>query len=395
MAHACPYCHVAAPDAAPVCPRCGAPQPVAQATAASPGEGWGRWIDPMEGAFAVMLPRGWAAMGGTFRGGPYGLPEGRFEARGDREGNLRVRIGGQAWQFQDLGMQAPGFGMLGGLMQMFGGMTAAMGGGDALPWHDAAAFAERWLLPRVRQHLPDASIQQMQPRPDVETLVRQKLAMDAAARGLGGYEVDGTVVDALMGYSEGGVRFLERLRVQTSRLRAGAMSWMTSTMPMTLWFAEIAFAYRAPDAGFAEAEPTLRAIAESLQRNPAWEAAQLTADNARALASQQQNMMRQRQISQTLSETSDIVSSGYWSREQIHQQHEAGRQAMGAPVQDWSHAWSNAMLGWEDRVDDTGTPYSVTAGHDRMWRDNAGNVITGDALTNPDPTWHELKKPGE
>ena len=66
MAHACPYCHVAAPDAAPLCPQCGAPQPVQASSPEQPGSGWGRWIDPMEGAFAVMLPQGWAAQGGTF-----------------------------------------------------------------------------------------------------------------------------------------------------------------------------------------------------------------------------------------------------------------------------------------------------------------------------------------
>jgi len=398
MAHQCPYCKVAAPDDAPVCPQCGAPQPVIPRAPGGPGNGWGRWIDPTEGAFAVMLPAGWAAQGGVFRGGPYGLPECRFEARGDRDGQARVLIGGQTWQFQDMGMPAAGMGgMLGGLMQMFGGgMAAMMGGGQALPWQDAATFTTSWLLPQIQQMRPDVSIVSIDPRPDVEAFNRQKLQMDASARGMGGYEVDATVVEAALAYSEQGTRFRERLRVQTTRLRAGAMSWMTGAMPMTMWFGEVAFTYRAPEPAFDEAEATLRAIAESIQRNPAWEAAQLNADNQRALASQQQNMARQRQISQTLSETSDIVSSGYWSRQQIHEQHAAGRQAMGAAGgQDWSQAWSNATLGWEDRVDENGNRYSIQAGHERVWRDNQGNIITGNSLTNPDPTWHELKKPGE
>lgn len=389
MAHACPYCRVATPDDAPVCRQCGAPQPVP--SPGQSGRAWVRWVDPMEGAFAVLVPPGWAAQGGTFRNAPYGLPEGRFEAWGNREGTLRVRIGGQTWQFQDAGMPTPGF--MGGLMQMFGGM-APPGGAESLPWCDAGIFANTWLLPRLRQSLPDASAQHMAARPDVEAAVRQKLVMDVAARGLAGYDVDCSVVEVLLGYTEGGTRFLERLRVQTSRVRVATGNWMAGMMPPAPWFAEVAFAYRAADGAFAEAEPTLRAIAESVQKNPAWEAAQLNADNARAFASQQQNMARQRQIGQTLADTSDIVSSGYWSRQQIHDQHEAGRQAMGAPSgNEWAQNWSNATLGWEDRVDEAGNRYAVEAGHERMWRDNQGNVITGDALTNPDPTWHELKKP--
>jgi hypothetical protein len=136
------------------------------------------------------------------------------------------------------------------------------------------------------------------------------------------------------------------------------------------------------------------AVLASVQRNPAWEAAQLNADKTRALASQQQNMMRQRQISQTLCETIDIVSSGYWSRQQIHEQHEAGRQATaGASRGDRAQAWSDAMPGWEDRGDDEGSRFSVEAGHERVWRDNEGNLISGTAPTNPEPTGHELRKP--
>jgi hypothetical protein len=360
-----------------------------------PGNGWGRWIDPMEGAFAVLLPVTWGVQGGTYRVPPHGLPEHRFEARGDRDGLLRVRFGGQAWQFQDApGMPAMG-GMLGGLMQMFGGMTG-MPGVEALPYCDAASFASSWLLPRAKQNLPDVTIERVEPRPDVEAIARQKVGMDAAARGLGGYQVDSSAVDVRARYTENGTSFAEILRVLTTRLRAPAMGWMTGTMPPTIWFGEIAFSFRAPHDRFAESEATLRAIAESMQRNPAWEAQQVQSDNARALAMQQQNMMRQRQISQTLSETSDIVSNGYWSRQQIHQEHEAGRQAMGsAPGGDWAHEWSNAMLGWEDRYDEAGNHFQVSAGHERLWRDNQNNVVVGNALTNPDPTWHELKKPGE
>jgi hypothetical protein len=349
----------------------------------------------MEGAFAVLLPVTWGVQGGTYRVPPYGLPEHRFEARGDRDGLLRVRFGGQAWQFQDAPQMPAMGGMFGGLMQMVGGMPG-MPGVQSLPFCDAANFTSSWILPQARKGMPDVTIEHVEHKPDVEAMARQKVGMDAAARGMGGYQVDCSAADLRARYTENGTSFTEVLRVLTTRLRSGAMGWMTGMMPPTIWFGEIAFSFRAPCDRFAESETTLRAIAESMQRNPAWEMQQVQSDNARAMAMAQQNMARQRQISRTLSETSDIVSSGYWSREQIHQEHEAGRQATNsAPGGDWAHEWSNAMLGWEDRSDENGNHYQVSAGHERLWRDNQGNVYAGNQLTNPDPTWHELKKPGE
>ena len=343
-----------------------------------------------------MLPPGWTAQGATVRVPPSGLPDCRFEGRGDRDGNLRVTMGGMTWPFQDTGVPTGGGGFFGGIMNMLGGMATMGAAGEALPWQNAATFAQSWLFPRVHQAVPTAAIQRIDPRPDVEAMLLPKLAADAANRGMGGLQPELSVVEVLLRFTERGTTFLERSRVQTTRLKSGPMAWMTSMMPMTMWFGEVAFSYRAPQAQFAEAEATLRRIAESMRKNPAWEAAQLNADNARALAGQQQNMARQRQVSQTLSETSDVVSGAYWSKRQIEAQHHDARRAMdGAGGDTWQENWSNATLGWENRVDDNGNRYTVSAGHERLWRDNAGNLITGNGLTNPDPTWHELKKPGD
>lgn len=375
MPQACPCCGVAAPEGARLCPQCAAPLPVAPA---GPGP---RWVDPTEGAFSVALPRGWAAQGGILRTPPHGLPEVRFEARGDAEGQRRVRIGGQAWQFQD----TPAGGMFGGLMQVFGGLAGA--GQEALPWCHARDFAQGWLLPRIAQGLSGLAVAAVQDRPDAAAGLLPRLNADAAARGLWG-QPELTVAEVLLRYAEAGTAFLELLRVQTVRLVQGGMGWG----PPPTWFGEVAFAFRAPEAAWAASEGTLRGIAESLEKNPAWQAAQLHADNARALASQQQDMARRQQISRTLSETSDIVASAHWSSQAIHDQHAAGRQATGG--QDWAQAWSDATLGWEERVGPDGQRWKVEAGHERLWRDAQGNLISGTALTNPDPTWQELKRPG-
>jgi hypothetical protein len=88
-------------------------------------------------------------------------------------------------------------------------------------------------------------------------------------------------------------------------------------------------------------------------------------------------MRRQREISRTLSETSDIITQGYWDRQKI--------------TAHLSHDWFNAIMGREDRVSDSGTVYNVPTGYDRVWRDPQGNFLGGNLLVNPDPTWEELK----
>ena len=93
---------------------------------------------------------------------------------------------------------------------------------------------------------------------------------------------------------------------------------------------------------------------------------------------QQQAMARLQQISRTLSETTDIITSGFWERQGI-QDH-----AM--------HQWSNGFLGRTDVVDSQGTVYSVPNDADLYWKDLQGGDILGTGvLFNATPNLERLQ----
>lgn len=320
------------------------------------------WVDPTEGSFRVTVAQGWSATGGVRRDGPYGVPQAWFEAWGDPSGLMRLRLFPEKYQFSE------------GLWDMTGS--------PRLAYRPAALLAREWLLPHWGRERPDLRLVRLEERPDLVGEQMEALRRECALRAMPHVSGDISIADGVVWYTQGGVALMERFALTATRVAAMGMA-----LPWTL---EVTALLRAPADAFARLEPILMGMALSQDTNPAWERGNRDRDNARTLAAQQDMWARQRQISQTLSETSDIVAGTYWSSQAIHDQHAAGRAPTGGGS-DRSHEWSNAMLGWEDRVDDTGQVYSIPSGHERAWRDNQGNLIVGGPLTNPDPTWHELK----
>jgi hypothetical protein len=383
----CTHCNVEALPDSRFCDRCGAPlvgsaPAVAPTPDGPPSIAWATWTDPTEHAFAVQVPRGWRVKGGVTRPGP--LPVIAFETT-DPSGSVGFMLSPSTHTFTEPVPRAAGMlGLLGSLMGDPSAMMAAMPfpGAQPMPWQPAAALVQSFFLPQWRRIWPDAAVVAMRDQPDETRRHVAKRTEDCHARGMA-LSVEGAVLDVLIGYTLRGVSMLHAARLMTTRMLGG----VGAPLP---WYAEVAGSWWAPRDRFTTYEPILRRIFASVQPNPQWEAAELEADNLRSLRAQSDIHRRQMQISQTLSETSDIVSQGYWERERIHAQHEQARQAMG-PQDDWQHRYSNAILGWEDRVDDSGQRYSIAAGHERVWRDDGGNLHYGDQLTNPDPAWHELK----
>jgi len=342
------------------------------------------WVDSSEGAFRVIVPSSWSANGGIRRDS--GAPRGFFEAWGDPNGLMRVRLFADLQQFFE-GMGGGGGGMLGALLGALDGsaMMAAAYGGQTAPYLPAPRYIAESLVPRWQSEHRDMQLLGIRERPDLVPELLVKFQRECAARMMTGLSADITVAEALVAYTVNGVPVIERLAVEVTRM-GGGMSGVPAS-----WIAEATSRVRAPQISFDRVEPILMGIVLSHEINQGWEQGNRDRDNARAMAAQQDIWARQRQISQTLSETSDIVAGAYWSSQQIHQEHAQARNAAGNYQSDWSQEWSNAMLGWEDRVDDTGQVYSIPAGAERAWRDNQGNLITGGWLANPDPTWHELK----
>lgn len=395
----CSYCKTEAAPGSRFCPHCGAPlagaPPRHEAGSTPYGGGgaaqaiaWTPWVDQTEGAFGVLVPKGWNAQGGVKRGAMYNLPECVFQVV-DPAGRVGFVFKPDTMQFSE--PMGSGMGMLGALFGMFGGGMPMMGMGPqapTLPFQDAVSFARGFLLTQWRGRWPDIALVQAAFNPLAQARQLRDLQQSCQQRaGLEMMRPECSSADVTVDYTAGGQRVRQSAIVHVSRL----INPMGPSMP---WFAEVPGLWFAPVAEFGVWDPILRRILESVHINPQWQAAQVARDNNATLHDQMDRNRRLQQISQTLSQTSQIVSDGYWSRSEIHQAHAQGRAAAAAQQSDWQHEYSNAILGWEDRWDDNGNHHSISAGHERVWVDPGGGYHYGNQLSNPDPTWSELKLRG-
>src|SRR5204862_407822 len=110
-------------------------------------------------------------------------------------------------------------------------------------------------------------------------------------------------------YEEMGVRLRQKSRIATMRQAGGAMTGA----PM--WNAIEDVIYRAPEHEFGTWEPVLAGMLGDLVINPQWTAGEMRLAQNYIANSQADIARRRQQISQTLSETSDIVSNSYWNRQ--------------------------------------------------------------------------------
>lgn len=391
----CSYCKTDTAPGSRFCPRCGAPLEAVPPRQEPPPYGgggaaqaiaWTQWVDQTEGAFGVRVPKGWKAHGGVQRGAMHNLPECFFQVV-DATGRVGFVLKPETLQFSE----PMGAGMLGSLLGMFGGGAPMMGLGPQvppLPFQDAVSFARGFLLNHWRGRWPDITLVNARLNPVAQARQLRELQQSCQQRaGLEMMRPECTSADVTVDYSvAGGQRVRQSAIVHVSRL-------INPMGPSGPWFAEVVGLWFAPVAEFCVWDPVLQRILESVHVNPQWQAAQLARDNNVVLHGQIDRSRRIQQISQTLSQTSDIVTQGYWSSEQIHQQHVQGR-AAAAQQSDWQHAYSNAILGWEDRWDDNGNHYSISAGHERVWVDPSGGYHYGGQLSNADPTWSELRLRG-
>lgn len=393
----CSYCKTEVTTGSRFCHHCGAPLESAPrgqgvAPAAYGGGGatqailWIQWIDETEGAFGVRVPRGWNVRGGVQRGGMYNLPECFFQAI-DPSGRLGFVFRPETLQFSE--PMAAGAGMLGAFLGMLGGGMPMMGLGPKaapLPFQDAASFARGFLLNQWRARWPDVTLVHAGINPVAQARQLQEAQQSCQQRaGLEMMRPECSSADVTVDYTvAGGQRVRQSALVNTIRF----INPMGPQMP---WVAQVVGLWFAPVAEFGVWDPILRRVLESVYVNPQWEAAQQARDNNVVFQGQMDRSRRVQQISQTLSQTSDIVTAGYWSRQQIQQQHAQDRATSAAAQGDWQHEYSNAILGWEDRWDANGNHHSISAGHERVWVDPGGGYHYGNPLTNPDPTWSELK----
>lgn len=313
--------------------------------------------DPMEGAFTVALPQGWLFQGGVNRNHIGGAGSTQFTICREPQGLVLAGQPWYQWNFMEGGM---------GILGVFSGTQSAR-------FVPASQFCNQNIAPWMAQFQAELRIEKITERPDLADLAIIELAQAGYPPGM--FEVSMAVMETT--YTENGVRLRQKSRVATQRQRGGVGTLFESS-PM--WMAILDVYYRAPDAEFAVWEPVLSGIINSMKVNPAWKAGEQRLAQNYIANSQADIQRRTRQISQTLSETSDIISSGYWERQAVYDTISEKR--------------SNAMLGVQNVASESGEEFKVPYGYDQYWQDGLGNLYGGSWLSQPDIDWKPLTPTG-
>jgi hypothetical protein len=209
------------------------------------------WREPSESASLAVVPRGWRVEGRIDRNHPGGMAAAGFQAWADDWTGIMASHEGKLFM-------EPG--LLGGLL---GGLA---GGVVTQARHmDAAAYANAYALPLLREEVPDAQVEALIPRPD---LLPQVLAREAAQNHMSPQEIlqgQPTIVDAVFSFRGANALVRQLSRVVTVRVPVA----MGRGLP--LWTAMMPFSYRAPAERMAEWEPVLEGISQSFQVDQAWQ----------------------------------------------------------------------------------------------------------------------------
>ena len=306
--------------------------------------------EPVEGAFTVLYPQGWSIGGSVNRANAFGGAIPGFQAA---KGATSVDNWIRNFSFAD-------------------SIWLLMPGQQKLKYVPAAGFAGTWLPGWLQKQTGPLRVEQVIDRPDQVP----QLALEVAKAGQAPDRYDLSAATLQFMQVRNGREFRSRLGVVAQRSRDNGI-WSMSMNP-TAWSALITSSMHAPAEEFDGVAPVLSGVLDSFQKNPEWEQAELMRSRQVSMQMQQQALARLQQISSTLSQTTDIITSGFWERQAVQDR--------------VAHNMSNAIRGRTDVVDPQGTVYSVPNGHEQVWRDRQGNFIGTGMLNNPpDPTWVEME----
>ena len=314
--------------------------------------------EPGEGAFTVTLPAGWIFQGGVNRNNIGGSGLAQYSIGIDPAGRVMAAMPSYQWSYMDSG----GFNPFG-----------SFGGPQALPYMPAEQFCMRNIAPWMQSFQSGFKVEAVVGRPDLAELSLAELAQSGYPPG----SFEASVATIETSYDENGLRLRQLSRVSTLRQRSNP-GLFGGAAP--IWQAALDIYYRAPQAEFKTWEPVLSGIVDSLALNPAWQAGEQRLAQNYIANSQSDIQRRTRQISQTLSETSDILTSGYWNRHANDERYSEMRQ--------------NAMMGVQNVASSSGEEYKVPLSFDRYWADGLGNLYGGSWMAQPDLNWKPLDPTG-
>jgi hypothetical protein len=330
------------------------PEKKDQKGAARPKIRFTDWQDPLERAFSLQVPEGWAVEGGTFRRASVDLLHVLLAVSPDQQAKI---------QFNDSSI--PIFALPNPTLSMAGfyeGAWYSPGYGVNMlvkRYAPGRLFLAEYVKQNLRPHLANFEIVSEQDRPDVVDNFNRIYSQYMS------YGVSFTLHAGELAFSF----------EQNSDPFVGyglALTQITQTAGMQgggNWTVALLTLYTCP----ASEDESVRQIAEhmfqSVQMNPQW------------VASQQQLTANVSQIvTHTNQEISNIINNSYWARQNT--------------MDNINRRFSNYILGVNDVVDPvTGETWNVEAGHNYYWRRDYSNEVVGsDVFERPDINFSPLRE---
>jgi hypothetical protein len=306
-------------------------RPTSRVAMADAGIRYVSWTDPREGAFSLDVPEGWVIQGGLIRRNAL-----------DPRGVLRIRSPDGTILLASGDAQLPGFFIpLPQYAAMFPtGSWYSPGAGiewQSRPFTPAVPFGEAYLRLRIPGVCDGLRMRLERERPDVAA------TMDRTTAGFGRF---GQVVN-----SAGELAFTCTQRGQPRDGYLFVTTQMELSGGLRIWYAKDLLMYLAPPSKTAEAQAIIAHMYRTLSVNPQW------------VARQQRTTMQVSQIAtQTQTDISQTIMSGYWSRQAV--------------MDSTSHEWENEMLGATDVEDpSTGEKFQVDDSSTYYWINAKGTIV--------------------
>lgn len=224
------------------------------AAAASPPLVFTKYFDKTEGAFFVLVPKGWITQGGMVRVNPLAAQGGvgnateakiDFAVAKDATGKVQIR-----W-IPKINYAQPS-----AANSMLGGNWNGM---PVVAYPRAADFLGRMLFPALHPQARNVKVVETAQRPDIVAAVYQMPVAQAIRSQGGAFHADAATLTVT--YEEGGVRFKEIL---FAAVEGYAM------MGAGLWDNPFTIVARAPEAEFEAWGPVARTVVNSFALNPLW-----------------------------------------------------------------------------------------------------------------------------
>jgi hypothetical protein len=329
---------------------------------AATGSEWERFVDPVEQAFRVEVPRGWQVSGGLFR---VSMMDVRSELRmASPDSRIHIFSGDRNIPTFALPSQ---IGMSLGFVEGSPYSPAVGSNMIIYGYRPGAIFAQEYVQTAIAQQFGGAQITGGQQRSDLTQQANQNAMQGHQQAHVGEVAFE----------TPGGNRGTSR------KGYCLAHTVLTGSAEAGIWNVLALYGYVAD----ADKETTARTVLDHLVRssqvNPQWQAQQqVMSQQGGQMARQQQQWEanQYQQMRQTQQETSDIINQSFHDR--------------WAAQDERNRHFGNALMGQTDVQEvSSGEAWRVSSGSNYYWRQNGTNRIVGtNTYDRPDIDFTPLKE---